>query len=868
MKTLHASLLSIAVLLAAVLSPASQAQAANSYTDLWWNASESGWGINLNQQADTVFATWFTYVAGNKAAWFVMSDLARQADGSFSGPIYQTTGIPMRQINGAVATRSVTAVGSATLRFTENTAGTFTYTLQGVTQTKSIARQPYAGSATTCLPQPAGTSRANSVNYQDLWWAPAESGWGLNVTHQGDLIFVTWFTYSDDGSAQWVVGSSVARQGDGSYSGALYRTTGTAFDLISGAASARSVTAAGNVTLRFLDGERATMNYTLDGVSGTKSIVRQVFGAMVARCSNPASAGSAPSSAPGTDIRSWATADIASRLSFAGTWTPVDNATGLVVGPFWNVVRLGASQREGVALGGWVFNGSFTSSLPDVTPVSAVLLEQQADGKLVDATARLLGNPITNGAGSVIVADFNGDGLDDLVFPAHNESPFLWKSSTAWMSRGDGGFDKIALPDAVMDHDARLVSIGGRKKIFARSFGGSGNNGQGAGFQVLYDWNGSNFSVDKSLGDLGGQSVLAGPFTGNADTWLIIGDSRSAPGIPYDESKPMLNWAYRYANGAVSATAVQLPKPYFNDKAQYASFRSFWDPSSKTHTSRLWTTDLNQDGLPDILAGQEIWTPEAAGLQKSVFQLLVNRGNMTFEDQTDALAPEYSQDSAIDYNVRFADVDGSGIDTMFLSSSPAFSAAADEAKQGQYVLVNDGTGRLYAAMHTEFRAMRTQIAEFLRTRLPAGMTAGNTITPQFIAVRSPSGALDFLAVVTAFVQNPVRHPFAFVHVALQVNLATDFRRDLTIPTRNGSRRIRTFAGNDRISRALSDPDCAIDGGLGLNTVVYQGSRANWIVTRVGDQVTVRPASGAGGTDTLTRVQRAVFDDQALDLTTP
>src|SRR5262249_5295456 len=40
------------------------------------------------------------------------------------------------------------------------------------------------------------TAGAASVNYQGLWWAaPAasESGWGINLAHQGDTIFASWF---------------------------------------------------------------------------------------------------------------------------------------------------------------------------------------------------------------------------------------------------------------------------------------------------------------------------------------------------------------------------------------------------------------------------------------------------------------------------------------------------------------------------------------------------------------------------------------------------------------------------------------------------------------------------------------------------
>jgi len=563
---------------------------------------------------------------------------------------------------------------------------------------------------------------------------------------------------------------------------------------------------------------------------------------------------------PGTDIRDWLTADISGKLSLAGFWVPIDT-TAIIVGPYWSVIKLGASQREGVALGGFALNSPLTSSLPNAQSVRAALLEQQTDGLLEEASARLLGDVSTNGAGSVIVADFNGDGFDDLVLSPYNETPFVGKPTAVWISRSSGALDKQFLADHVVNHDARVVTLGGRRKILSRSNGASGGN---IPFHAIYEWNGSTFSVDTSH-ELGGSSVVAGRFTGNADDWVIVGDSGGGPGVPYSATNAKVTYAYKFNAGVVTVPPVSLPKPYFNDKPAYASFVSQWDPYSKTHTSRLWSTDLNQDGLPDVLAGQEIWTGGPAGLQKAVFQLLINRGGMTFTDDTDALAPEFSQDAFTDYSMRLADVDGSGIETLFHASNPVFYDSTDALKQGQYILVNDGTGRLYAAMHDEFRAMRVQIAEFLNPLIPGGGTS-KAITPQFIAYRTVAGKLNFVAVVHYFMPNlSPQHRWAFVNVPLGIDLTTDFRRDLTIATRNGSKRIRTFAGNDTIARALADPDCSIDGGLGSNTVVYPGNRSAWIVTKTSTRIVVRPAAGPGGTDTLTRIQSARFDDQTVDL---
>ena len=52
----------------------------------------------------------------------------------------------------------------------------------------------------------AGPALAAAANYQGLWWnPPAESGWGINFAHQGDIIFATWFTYDAAGKPWWLI---------------------------------------------------------------------------------------------------------------------------------------------------------------------------------------------------------------------------------------------------------------------------------------------------------------------------------------------------------------------------------------------------------------------------------------------------------------------------------------------------------------------------------------------------------------------------------------------------------------------------------------------------------------------------------------
>jgi len=136
------------------------------------------------------------------------------------------------------------------------------------------------------LPEdPDGTG----VSYTALWWVPAESGWGLNTNHQGDKLFATLFTYARDGQPLWLVGPGLeGLAGEATFTGTLYRTTGPPFHQVPW--SPIGVTEVGIMSIEFLTQGLATLTYTYDGATVTKSVVRQVFSAPVPECTQQASA--------------------------------------------------------------------------------------------------------------------------------------------------------------------------------------------------------------------------------------------------------------------------------------------------------------------------------------------------------------------------------------------------------------------------------------------------------------------------------------------------------------------------------------------------------------------------------------------------
>jgi len=244
------------------------------YSALWYQASEDGWGVNLQQQGAIVFGTWFSYDSANNATWYVMPDMRYQGSGYFEGPIYATTGVPLHQINASRAIRSATQVGIAGVFFFNRDKAIFGASVNGTSVFKQIRIQEF-GQVPVCLFTAA--SRATATNYSDLWWNSQEDGWGINLAHQGDVIFATWFTYNSSGAPSWLVADALRRTAPGTYSGPLYATTGRRPQDITGTSAILSVAAAGTLTLTFQDGERATMSYTVAGTNGTKTITRQVW---------------------------------------------------------------------------------------------------------------------------------------------------------------------------------------------------------------------------------------------------------------------------------------------------------------------------------------------------------------------------------------------------------------------------------------------------------------------------------------------------------------------------------------------------------------------------------------------------------------
>jgi lysyl endopeptidase len=252
---------------------ATPAPAAINYSDLWWNPSESGWGVTIADHETQLFVVWYTYDASGRPTWFVIPGGTFSPDRrTFTGAVYQTRGPCYRNAAFDPSQVTITQVGSATLDFAppDLQAGwaKFSGTIGGTSWSKAITRQPFGSAAPDW-----------GTDFTDIWWNSAESGWGLTLSQHGNNVFGVLFTYDCDGSPLFVVLPGVTFQSPSAFSGTLYTTSSGAgwwgspsFD-----PAGVTVTPVGTSSIAF-NGRNGQFSYTINGSSRSRPVGQQPFG--------------------------------------------------------------------------------------------------------------------------------------------------------------------------------------------------------------------------------------------------------------------------------------------------------------------------------------------------------------------------------------------------------------------------------------------------------------------------------------------------------------------------------------------------------------------------------------------------------------
>jgi hypothetical protein len=160
------------------------------WTDLWWNPNESGWGVNVVQQSETLFMTFFVYDQSTNPYW-VYAVLTPQTPPTqnplftYTGTVYASKG---PWFGGAFDPTKVTqgSVGSITFAPQSATQAALTYSVNGVTVAKAITREAFSHIFV-------------GGNYQGAYAVQSSSCTGLPSNHTGTIQISVDGTLNSDG---------------------------------------------------------------------------------------------------------------------------------------------------------------------------------------------------------------------------------------------------------------------------------------------------------------------------------------------------------------------------------------------------------------------------------------------------------------------------------------------------------------------------------------------------------------------------------------------------------------------------------------------------------------------------------------------
>jgi hypothetical protein len=191
--------------------------------------------------------------------WYFPRGMVTLGTSGCSGPLHFRSVDPARPAreNGVYMRLGQNGWQAIEGQFDETNSAGFTFTTEG-------------GTVAFAVP---------TAEYEDMWWAgPAENGWGMSVVQHRDTLFSVIYAYDGAGKPVWyVMPGGTWNAAHTAYTGPLYLPHGTPF-FDYNVASFAPGSAVGTSTLRFADAGHATLEFTINGVSGSKPVTRQSFG--------------------------------------------------------------------------------------------------------------------------------------------------------------------------------------------------------------------------------------------------------------------------------------------------------------------------------------------------------------------------------------------------------------------------------------------------------------------------------------------------------------------------------------------------------------------------------------------------------------
>ncbi len=460
------------------------------------------------------------------------------------------------------------------------------------------------------------------------------------------------------------------------------------------------------------------------------------------------------------------------QIKVVGTVAHPDNDFAVYYGTAGDLTGDGWSE---IVIGGWSYRGFDATGTPP--PVKLAIVSTNAGGATLLDAQSLLGTATTPGSAAIRIADFTGDGRQDLLLAGHNESPFTLTPTTLYVNSATG-FRGVTSGPTTTTHNGEVADLNGDG---LPDFIGAAYQAERFFDERLYR-NGSYQILDNHQGVVvwlsqGDGSFKALPFSNNISlpqvaiqpypsiNWGLASDATAADLdgdgkaeiITVDQlisniGNPIVGNSYVFANVQIDATSVwadpiALPKPYFEDNPAFADIPSDLS-SQRSHDVQVTPFDFNNDGRLDLVISSTIFHQN--GRAASIIQFLRNDGGLRFTDVTDTtFYNAYLGKADPGHDNVFIDVNNDGFLDIVATGQGQFVGEGQLVNSWvNEVFVNTGNGKFVSQMWQQFHTLTGQLnaasqAAGLGLFIPANDGA-------FYPYLTPDGLLGFTAVGSGY----------------------------------------------------------------------------------------------------------------------
>jgi hypothetical protein len=364
-------------------------------------------------------------------------------------------------------------------------------------------------------------------------------------------------------------------------------------------------------------------------------------------------------------------------------------------------------------------NGASLKTNPDAP---LYVFCQQSNGTFKEVSQQLFGQQLYINGGYPVVADFNGDGMDDIFVTEGWDGVGPTVTAYALISQPNGTYKKntinvsnpynfsLTTQSAVLDlnNDGCLDIVNSMQAYFLGDCKGNFTAGTM-----------NNNSSDQSVY---GTGICTGDFNNTGHNQLVIVDGKTS-------TWPMQPNAIFETSGTNLTTAHLLPIPYYN---------TLYNQAGAAHNFSCLVADINKDGKPDIVIFTRPMSSVTGGTwtDQSYVQIYINQGNWNFTDISSTALPGYNTNTAGSYSARLIDVDGDGWVDLVLEGQSGSVAAS-----GNQIWLNNKNNTFTQVFGTELTTL------YANYQTQFGNTS-NPMTMSMLPISNNDGTWDYIIQMT------------------------------------------------------------------------------------------------------------------------